>query len=350
MRIYHLLFLALFAFSSCEKAFLGPDAENTPESNFELFWEDFDRNYGLFTARGWNWDSMYTAYRHRVSPQTSRTELWSMFKEMTAYLDDSHTFLYDPEVGEFFASGSEMDSIVELEFSLNLLQASYLENITQHGDPTDDDVYMHAKVRGRDIGYIYLDGIDADNPKEMIESMVEGIEDYAALVLDLRNNGGGDDLTAATFASRFADGEHLIYTVEERNGPEHDDFSNPIQYFSTMDGDQRYTKPLVVLTDRITVSAAEVFLLHLKSFDQVSQIGDSTAGDFSDIGMRRFLPNGMQYPYSIMRFRDANGQVLDGIGHVPNIQIRNTPADIEANIDVVMDRALQFLFDEYGIQ
>ena len=105
-----------------------------------------------------------------------------------------------------------------------------------------------------------------------------------------------------------------------------------------------------MLTDRITISAAEILLLHLKSFSQVTQIGDTTAGDFSDIGMRRFLPNGWQYQYSIMMFLLPDGRSLDGIGHIPDIQIRNSAYNIQSDIDVVFEKALEYLFDEYGIE
>ena len=66
----------------------------------------------------------------------------------------------------------------------------------------------------------------------------------------------------------------------------------------------------------MTMSAAETLLLHLKAFSQVTQIGDTTAGDFSACGMRRFLPNGWQYQYSIMMTLLPDGRSLDGIGHI----------------------------------
>jgi len=50
------------------------------------------------------------------------------------------------------------------------------------------------------------------------------------------------------------------------------------------------------------VSAAEIFLLQMNAFDHVVQMGDYTAGDFSDGSMRRFLPNGWEYQYSVQMF------------------------------------------------
>ena len=48
-------------------------------------------------------------------------------------------------------------------------------------------------------------------------------------------------------------------------------------------------------------------------------------------------------------FLTPEGKSLDGIGHEPDILITNTKADIEAENDLVMERAIHYLFDEYGI-
>lgn len=349
MKPILLSILLILSVSSCEKVFLGEDEANTPENNFELFWTDIDEHYGLFLSRGWDWDSIYTATRPRVNAQTTETELWNLFKEMLAYLDDSHTFLYNPASNEFFASGSEEDEQVEKEFSMDLLRSKYLDQVTDIPVSDPDDHYLYGKILNKDIGYIYLNGMESDNP-DLMDDVLGNIGGHKAIILDIRNNFGGDDLTAADIAGRFADGEHFIYTVQERNGPEKNDFAEKQNYYTKPLGKQNFTKPVIVLTDKITVSAAEIFMLHMNAFAHVTQIGDNTAGDFSDIGMRRFLPNGWQYQYSIMMFLTPDGQSLDGIGHTPDIYIRNSEADILAGNDRVLERAIHHLFTEYGIE
>lgn len=336
-------------FSSCEKLILGEAEENTPVNNFEILWTDFDQHYGLFEARGWDWDSIYTVYRPQVTNQSSDQELWEVFANMISYLDDSHTSIYKPNA-DYFASGSEEDDRVRDEFSLDLLRSKYLENVEEL-DLTDydDEAYLIGKIKEKNIGYIYLGGIDADDDNFMDEVLTK-IGHHDAIILDLRNNTGGFDEIGASIAGRFADGRQPIYTVQTRNGPNHNDFTEPKTYYTEIQGEQNYREPVIILTDRITVSAAETMLMHFKAIESVTQIGDRTAGDFSDIGMRRFLPNGWQYQYSIMQFLNTNGESLDGIGHIPDIEIRNSVTDIAMEEDKVILRAVQYLFDEYGIE
>ena len=349
----NIFYIAVFllTFSSCEKVFLGEDQVNSPENNFEIFWEDFDKHYGLFEARGWDWDSIYTVYRPQVNNQTTDAELWSICKYMITYLDDSHTFIYNPEV-DFFASGSEDDDRVETEFSIDLLRNEYVENIVELfpeiAEEEEEDLF-YGKVKNKDIGYIYLSGIGGDN-NDFMDDVLADIGNHKAIILDVRNNGGGDDEMAKAIAARFATERELVYTVQERTGENHNDFAEKREYFSEPIGTQNYTKPVIFLTDKITVSAAEVLGIYMNSLDHVTQIGDVTSGDFSDTGMRRFLPNGWQYQYSIMMFLLPDGRTLDGVGHIPDVSIVNSVEDIEAGNDKVMERAIDYLFEEFGIE
>ena len=61
MKIQKLIYLIiLLPLLSCEEMVLGEEPSNDPETNFEIFWQDFDEHYALFGVRGWNWDSIYT--------------------------------------------------------------------------------------------------------------------------------------------------------------------------------------------------------------------------------------------------------------------------------------------------
>ncbi|MEL6943655.1 MAG: S41 family peptidase, partial [Bacteroidota bacterium] len=124
--------------------------------------------------------------------------------------------------------------------------------------------------------------------------------------------------------------------------------ARPILIFTVVD--IQYLKPVVVLTDRFSVSGAEHTALYLKVNENITHIGDTTAGAFSTTSTRRFLPNGWMYQYPIQMSLDVNGKSLDGEGLIPDIAVQNTKTDIEAKQDRVLESAFQYLFETYGIQ
>ncbi|MEQ9376642.1 MAG: S41 family peptidase [Imperialibacter sp.] len=339
-------FLSIISFLTvaCETAFLGEEEENNNTNVFEIFWNDLDKHYSLFTVRNIDWDMLYQAYRPQVNDDLSEDELWTMMSNLVEHLDDSHTTLYDGD--KRYKSGYALNEQSIAGFDADLITSKYVEGATQV--TTEGELYF-GKVKGKEIGYIYLGSMNGNNPG-VIDEVLQKLDSYQAIILDVRQNTGGDDRYSARIAQAFADGKHLIYTVQTRNGPGHDDFDEKKLYYTRNDNANPYTRPVVVLTDRRTISAGEIFLLHMKSFAHVTQIGDTTAGDFSTVSNMRFLPNGWTYVYSIQKFLLPNGTSLDGVGHVPAVYIKNTASDIDASVDSVLEGAFDYLYSAHGIE
>ena len=52
----------------------------------------------------------------------------------------------------------------------------------------------------------------------------------------------------------------------------------------------------------------------------------------------------------LLNYIIKNGESLDGIGHVPDVYIKNSKEDIENDKDLVLERAILYLKEEYGIE
>ncbi len=83
---------------------------------------------------------------------------------------------------------------------------------------------------------------------------------------------------------------------------------------------------MVVLTQRATFSSGETFVLAMKRNKQVTTVGDSTGGAFSD-AVKRELPNGWIYRVSIADVRAADGNNYESIGLAPDVLIQNRKED-----------------------
>lgn len=337
----------ILLFASCEKLILGEDEVNNPEKNFELLWNDFDKSYSLFEAKNIDWYNLYNIYRPQVTQNTSEEELWAIITNMLEHLDDSHVTLYNSDESKFFKSGYSLNEQSIKEFSKELITTTYLDYRTEM---VTEDNLSYGKIKNKDIGYIYLGAEGGTNPAK-IDDIIDVLKNHKAIIFDVRQNTGGDDRYAKRIAGVFADGESIIYSVQTRNGINHNDFDDKKYHSTEKSGDEQFLKPVILLTDRRTISAGEIFCLHMKSFNHITQIGDTTAGDFATLGNRSFLPNSWNFKYPVQLFLRPNGDYLDGNGgNVPDIFIKNSEADIISNEDKVIEKAIQYLFDEYGIQ
>ena len=102
------------------------------------------------------------------------------------------------------------------------------------------------------------------------------------MVIDIRDNPGGNDATAQYVAGRFAAERKLYMNVRKKSGPGPNDFTQAIPWHVEPTGGTRFTKPIVLLTSRWTQSAGETFTLAMQELTNVTQLGDYTSGAFSD--------------------------------------------------------------------
>jgi carboxyl-terminal processing protease len=348
MKKFTSLLLVMLLFTACEEVLLGADEPNSPEHNFDLLWNDFDQHYSLFYIKKTNWDSLYQVYRPKVNEKMNETQLWEIITNMLEVLNDSHTALYTDYDQKSFSSGYALNEIaIKEEFNLSLIKKKYTETLKRIESEED---LLYGKIKNKDIGYIFLRKTTGDDPEKALEEILRELGDRKAIILDLRTNAGGFAFYSKIFAGGFADGEHFIGTVQLRNGPKHSDFGEKTDEVTIKTGSKQFLKPIIVLTDRATISGGEYLTMHMKSFGHVTHMGDTTAGDFGAAGIRRFMPNGWTYTYSIKMFLLADGKSLDGIGIAPDVYVKNTGADIYGGTDVVMENAIYYLFDRYGIE
>lgn len=133
----------------------------------------------------------------------------------------------------------------------------------------------------------------------------------------------------------------LNTTVKKRNVPDKDNFSYPVAWYVQPEPDA-YTQPIILLTSRWTTSAGETFTWAMNTQANIKQVGDTTAGGFSDL-LPRELPNGWLYFISVGDYRDANGNNMEGKGIAPKKRVINTKENIHSQKDIVLEEAIKML-------
>ncbi len=307
-----------------------------PEKNFEHLWRTYDRNYALFGAKKIDWDALYAVYRPRVDAETTDDELFEILSSLLGHFNDNHVGLLAGE--RRFRSGI-LGGIEMEDFSLDLVKEKYLQN---RAETRVRDVFTFGWL-SETIGYFHFRGFGflADSTAA-IDEIVEEFRDARGIVVDVRSNGGGDDRVGKAIADRFADKKRLYMTTRIRDGDEHDDFTAPKYWYVEPGGPRQYTRPVILLTHRFSVSAAENFALAMRVLPHVTVVGDATSGVFADV-YRDTLPNGWRFSVSYKLFLDHQGFCWEGIGVPADLRQTSSKEDIANRRDRALELAMALI-------
>jgi carboxyl-terminal processing protease len=175
-----------------------------------------------------------------------------------------------------------------------------------------------------------------------LDKIAEDFDELDGIVIDIRDNPGGDDSTAISIINRFCDRKRVAFHRKTKIGPGDDDFTKLKTWYIEPQGDARFTGPIVLLTCDSVFSGGEVFALALKQLPYVTIIGDRTNGIFS-YQLEKKLPNGWRYCLSHQKYFSAGMVCYEGKGVPVDIELRNRRADISNGIDPLIIRALEVL-------
>jgi hypothetical protein len=330
--------MVIFSISACH-VFLDPDPENSHRAIFDRIWTDFDEKYALFDVRGIDWKATRKIYSPQILPGMNDYDFFEVCSRMLNTLNDPHVYLAAPFGHSYFFNYPDMD-YYDLyyrsnepfpPFSLSLIREVYLDNL---GTAVGDERFLYGRIKLskslRPVGYIFIsDFMDFNLGSDIIpdwvkkiDGIVKSVADTDLLILDIRNNNGGLGSNVNYIASRFASTQKNYIKSSTKNGPGRKDFTSPITWTVKPDG-TRYTKSIVLLTNRETVSAGEWFTLALRTQGHITHVGETTRGAFSARVVRPLI-NGWEYTLAVQKVFNMDNKCLEGIGIVPDREVENS--------------------------
>ncbi|MEL7002201.1 MAG: S41 family peptidase [Bacteroidota bacterium] len=330
IRIYFLVILLC----GCENILIDEEQERSQLNNFELYWNDFDRNYAAFEVRNIDWDLVYIASVTKINSGLSDEEFFDLMSEVTLNFRDIHVDLFRTEERVVYNSTNPNSSN-----GLRSLRRYH------NGLQNENGVVRYSTIRAENIGYIYIPTFSTSlNPLdfEIIDEALDQLKDTDGLILDVRNNEGGNLANQKVVASRFVDNSFIYFRNRTRNGPEHNDFGEPFEDRISPDGPFQYLKPVILLTNRKTASAAESFAMTLRKMNNVTIVGDTTAAGLG-INLRRELPNGWSYRMTTGLVFDCDNVTFEGTGVPPDEVVFISKQDSTTRQDSQLLKALELL-------
>lgn len=151
-----------------------------------------------------------------------------------------------------------------------------------------------------------------------MDEILQGLAATEGLIIDVRFNGGGSDEFALAIARYFADSTRLVFNKENYNIAD----PTPQQpfYLEPYANDAAYTKPVTVISGPDTGSAAEIFVMAMKTLPNVAHIGEATEGILSD-ELDIQLMEGWNLGLSYQIYYDADGNVHESTGLLPTKEV-----------------------------
>lgn len=324
--IIPLLLLPLFAGCIREEEF-----DNTPQGNFEALWKIIDEQYCFLDYKQIDWDAIHDQYQPLITPNMSSDGLFEVLGNMLAELKDGHVNLYS-------ASNTARYWDWYLDYPRN-----YDEALVEQYLGRDYRIASGLKytILEDNIGYIsytsFSDGIGEGNLDEALSYLAA----CNGLIIDVRNNGGGNLTYSTRLAARFTNERVLTGYILHKTGPGHSDFSEPEPIYVDPSDGVRWQKKAVVLTNRHSYSATNDFINAMRYMPQVTLLGDKSGGG-SGLPFTSELPNGWTVRFSASPHLDADKQQIE-FGIAPDVKVDMTEEDKARGLDTLIEAARRLL-------
>lgn len=209
--------------------------------------------------------------------------------------------------------------------------------------------FFDLRILPGDIAYVALNGFDDDTAAREWDKHWPQIREANSLILDLRENGGGEELVGA----------HIMACLIHRAEP--GELSRSTRWIATYrawgraetplrlpievvepDPMRHFSKPVVLLISPRTYSAGEDMAVVFTQAQRGKMIGEPTAGSTGQPFTFK-LPGGGIARVCTKHDSFADGREFIGVGIQPDIPVHTTRADVVSGRDPVLETAMKLL-------
>ena len=315
-----------------------PDFDDSPLGNFDALAHIIDSRYCFFDDKDIDWNDVTARYRAEVTPQTSQLQLFDICSRMLDELRDGHVNLVSSFDTSYYR---QWWSDYPQDFNLRTLQQYYLQF-----DYSTTSGMIYRILPATNIGYLYYPSFSSGISQLSLDYVLAQFSQTDALIIDIRDNGGGYLTNIDILVGRLIDREIPGGSICHKTGPGHDDFSDPYSFTYKPADATRISylgKPVAVLTNRSCYSAANAFAAVMKSLPNVTLIGARTGGG-GGLPFSSELPNGWSVRFSASPLYGPDGELTEfGVDPTPGYECHSPEAELAAGRDAILERAVTAL-------
>ena len=327
------MLLLAVVFTSCfeEDAF----KDNSKKGNFEALWKIMDEHYCFFDYKkeklGVDWNEVHTRYSDRVVENMSHEALFSVLSEMIGELQDGHVNLSaSHDLGRNWSWYEDFPRNFDEDI---IYKKKYLS--------TDYRIAsgMRYKILDDNIGYIYYGSFSSGIGEGNLDQVISHFYGCDGIIIDIRNNGGGELTNSEKLASRFFNEKTLVGYMLHKTGKGHNDFSKPYAKYIEPSNRLRYQKTVAVLTNRRSYSSSNDFVNAMKYAPNAIIVGDRTGGG-GGLPFSSEIPNGWSVRFSASPMLNAEMEQIE-FGIEPD-EVASMDEDDREN-DAIIEKAREII-------
>ncbi len=176
----------------------------------------------------------------------------------------------------------------------------------------------------KNIGYVRLKSFNENSDNQFLKTIkkFENNKKIKGYVFDLRNNPGGLLTQAINITDYFLDDGEIVSTKGRKE--------SETRKFFARKGDEINGKPIVVLINNGSASAAEIFAGALKDHKRAIILGENSYGKGS---VQSIIPlrNGGGMRLTISKYYLPSGKSISEVGVTPDILVEEVGDDFKIN-------------------
>ncbi|MEY8629001.1 S41 family peptidase [Bacteroides nordii] len=305
---------------------------NDPIGNFDQLWKIIDERYCFLDYKGIDWKKIGERKRKFIEPEMDDRDLFQVLSDMLYELQDGHVNLTSTDNQTHFDFW--LDS--PRNFSEATIESNYY--LGQNYQQTAGFKY---KILNDEVGYIYYEKFSEGIDNNDLDRVFSYFSNCKGLIIDVRQNSGGNATNSAKIASRFTEKKILTGYICHKTGPGHNDFSEPYAIYLEPAKGIRWQKKVAVLTNRHSYSATNDFVNHMRCLPNVTIVGDKTGGG-SGMPFSSELPNGWTIRFSASPHFDKNMNHIEW-GINPDVKVDINYKDEVNGFDTIIEEARKLL-------
>jgi carboxyl-terminal processing protease len=267
------------------------------------------------------------------------------FVTVVSALDDSPAAKAGLKPDDVIVKIDDKDTPTSLEDAVKLIRGQkgtqVKLGIVRHGKAqefiiTRDTVEVKSVTYTHkdDLGVIKINQFTGNTTKLLDDALTKAKQDNVkGLVLDLRNNPGGLLTVAVEVSSRFMQPGTVVIERDKANK------ETPL---NTVDVTDKTTTPMVVLVNKGSASASEIFAGAIQDSGRAKIVGETTFGKGSVQSIEP-LKDGSSVRITIAEWLTPKKREINKVGVKPDIEVSITDDDVKNSRDPQYDKAKELL-------